>query len=285
MGEATCCCAEKRYRDRRHDRRNCVSNYITTERQDGIAIVRFNRPDRGNAVFPAVMEMLCGKLDEVIAAPEVKAIVLSHAGRHFVGGADFEWLETLKGATMPEIRDDIYQWFQGAAKRIHLCPKPVVAAIGGAAITVGFELAIAADFRVVTEKAHFQQSWIRLGLIGPLGSLKLLPAMVGWQMAKEIMLRMRPVKGEEAVRIGLATELVAEAEREPRALALARELADLPPLAFRAMKEGLWQGLQASFEDSWATAVLNQAMLLRSEDFGEGLSAVRGQRSPLFNGR
>jgi enoyl-CoA hydratase/carnithine racemase len=109
--------------------------------------------------------------------------------------------------------------------------------------------------------------------------------MVGWQMAKEIMLRMRPVKGEEAVRIGLATELVAEAEREPRALALARELADLPPLAFRAMKEGLWQGLQASFEDSWATAVLNQAMLLRSEDFGEGLSAVRGQRSPLFNGR
>jgi enoyl-CoA hydratase/carnithine racemase len=262
-----------------------VSDYITTERRDEIAIVRFNRPDQGNAVFPAVMEMLCGQLDEAIADPEVEAIVLSHVGRHFVAGADFEWLETLTGATMPQIRDDIYQWFQGAAKRIHLCPKPVVAAIRGAAITVGFELAIAADFRVVTEKAHFQQSWIRLGLIGPLGSLKLLPAMVGWQMAKDIMLRMRAVKGEEAVQIGLATELVAEAECEPRAIALARELADLPPLAFRAMKEGLWQGLQASFDDSWGTAVLNQSMLLRSEDHWEGLRALRENRKPAFQGR
>jgi enoyl-CoA hydratase/carnithine racemase len=116
-----------------------VSDYITTERRDEIAIVRFNRPDQGNAVFPAVMEMLCGQLDEAIADPEVEAIVLSHVGRHFVAGADFEWLETLTGATMPQIRDDIYQWFQGAAKRIHLCPKPVVAAIRGAAITVGFQ--------------------------------------------------------------------------------------------------------------------------------------------------
>lgn len=253
--------------------------------RDGLAIVRFNRPNQSNAVSPPVMMRLCHTLDEVTADPGVEAIVLSHVGKHFVAGAEFEWLETLSGATMPQIRDDIYQWFLGAAKRVHTCPKPVVAAIGGAAITVGFELAIAADFRIVSEKAHFQQSWIRLGLIGPLGSLKLLPTMVGWQMTKEIMLRMRAVKGEEAVRIGLATELVTEDEREPRAVALARELADLPPLAFRAMKEGLWQGLQASFDDSWATAVLNQSMLLRSEDFEEGLAAVREKRRPDFKGR
>jgi enoyl-CoA hydratase/carnithine racemase len=96
---------------------------------------------------------------------------------------------------------------------------------------------------------------------------------------------MRAVKGEEAVQIGLATELVAEAECEPRAIALARELADLPPLAFRAMKEGLWQGLQASFDDSWGTAVLNQSMLLRSEDHWEGLRALRENRKPAFQGR
>ena len=258
---------------------------IVIERQDGIAIVRFNRPEASNAVSPPIMQRLCAALDEVIGDAAVGGIVLGHAGRHFVAGADLDWLATLGDKAVPEIRDDIYQWFQGAAKRIHTCPKPVVAAIGGAAITVGFELAIAADFRVVTEKAHFQQSWIRLGLIGPLGSLKLLPAMVGWQMAKDIMLRSRAVKGEEAVRIGLATELVSEAEREPRAIALARELANLPPLAFRAMKEGMWQGLQASFDDSWGAAVLNQAMLLRSDDFAEGLAAVRENRKGRFIAR
>lgn len=258
---------------------------IQIERQGGIAVVRLNLPERSNSVSPPVMKRLCAALDEVIADPEVEGIVLGHVGRHFVAGADFDWLQTLGDKTVPEIRDDIYQWFQGAAKRVHLCPKPVVAAIGGAAITVGFELAIAADFRIVTERALLQQSWIRLGLIGPLGSLKLLPAMVGMQMAKDIMLRMRAVKGEEAVAIGLATELVSEDEREARAIALARELADLPPLAFRAMKEGLWQGLQASFEDSWGTAVLNQAMLLRTDDFGEGVSAVLEKRKPAFRGR
>ncbi|PJG48389.1 hypothetical protein CAF53_09145 [Sphingobium sp. LB126] len=258
---------------------------VLIERRDGVAIVRINRPAQGNAAFPPLMKRLCEALDEVIGDPQVGAIVLSHTGRHFIAGADFNWLRTLEDASIANIRQDIYAWFQGAAKRIHGCPKPVVAAIGGAAVTVGFELAIAADFRIVTDRAMFQQSWIRLGLIGPLGSLKLLPAMVGWQMAKDIMLRMRAIGGDEAVKIGLATELVAEEDREDRAIALARELADLPPLAYRAMKEGLWQGLQSSFEDCWNMGVTNQAMLIGSEDHREGLSALLEKRKPAFRGR
>lgn len=258
---------------------------VTVELHNGIAILRFNRPEISNAASPAIMRCLCEKLDQVIEDPSVSALVLAHTGHHFVAGADFAFLDDMRTAAVPEIRDEIYRWFQGAAKRVHLCPKPVVAAIGGAAITVGFELAIAADFRIVTDRALFQQSWLKLGLIGPLGSTKLLPAMVGWQMAKDIMLRMRPVRGEEAVAIGLATELVEESQREIRAIALAAELAALPPLAFRAMKEGMWQGLQSSFEDCWSTAVVNQAMLLGSEDFREGLDAVREQRPPVLRGR
>jgi enoyl-CoA hydratase/carnithine racemase len=258
---------------------------VLVERDGDIAIIRMNRPDCSNAVNPDAMSALCDALDDVIADDKIRAIVLGHVGKHFIAGADFAFLEDLKTTATVAVRDEIYAYFQGAAKRIHLCPKPTVAAIGGAAVTVGCELAIACDFRIVTEKAVFQQSWVKLGLIGPLGSMKLLPQIVGWTMAKDMMLRARPVTGAQAVAIGLATELVQEDERERRAIELARELAALPPLAYRATKEALWQGLQASFEDVWATDLLHQSILLGSSDFREGIDAIKARRAPEFHGR
>ena len=258
---------------------------VLIEYRDDIAIVRLNRPEVSNAVTPAMMARLCEALDAVIDNDQVHAIVLSHVGRHFLAGADFSFLHQLATSDAVHVRNEIYQYFQGAARRVHLCKKPVVAAIGGAAVTVGCELAIACDFRIVTENAFFQQSWIKLGLIGPLGSAKLLPQIVGWAVAKDMMLRARPVRGAEALVLGLATELVAESDRESRAIALAGELAASPPLAYAAMKEALWQGLEASFQDCWAGNVLAQALLIGSHDFKESLAAMKDKRSPSFEGR
>ena len=257
---------------------------VRVERQGVVAIVRMNRPEISNAVGVASMARLCEVLDEVIGDPAVKGIVLSHVGKHFVAGADFAFLEDLKTTDSADVRDKIYTYFQGAAKRLHLCPKPTVAAIGGAAITVGCELAIACDFRVVTDRARFQLSWIKLGLIGPLGSMKLLPQIVGWALAKDMMLRGRAIEGAEAVQVGLATELVNEEQREARAIALASELAALPPLSYRATKEGLWQGLQTGFEDSWAVNLANQSLLIGSQDFRESVDAITAKRDPRYTG-
>ena len=264
---------------------NSDHSSVILERQGSIAIIRMNRPEISNAASVANMARLCELLDEAIGDPAVKAIVMSHVGRHFIAGADFAFLEDLKTTEGAEVRDKIYTHFQGAAKRLHLCAKPTVAAIGGAAITVGCELAIACDFRIVTEHALFQQSWIKMGLIGPLGSMKLLPQIVGWAMAKDMMLRARAVRGAELVSTGLATELVDEDNRETRAIALAKELAALPQLSYRATKDGLWQGLQTGFEDSWAVNLLSQSLLIGSQDFREGVDAVQAKRSPSFTGR
>jgi len=258
---------------------------VLVERVDDIAYVRMNRPSVSNAMGPTAMQRLCQALDGVIGDPEVRAIVLGHTGKHFLAGADFAFLEDLTRSASLEGMGQIYEWFQGAAKRLHLCRKPTVAAVGGAAITVGCELAIACDFRVVTERAVFQESWIRVGLIPPLGGFKVLPALVGMDLARKMILRAQPVSGAEAVAAGLASELVPPEVLESRAIALARELAALPPLTYNASKEGLRRGLESSLDESWAHNLLAQGMLLGSEDFREGVTAVRQRRAPVFKGR
>jgi enoyl-CoA hydratase/carnithine racemase len=258
---------------------------ITVERQGPVAFMRINRPQVANAVGPAAMQALCAALDTAIADDGVKAIVLGHTGKHFMAGADLAFLESLKKASGEAVRSDIYQHFQGAAKRLHLCPKPTIAAIGGAAITVGCELALACDFRLVTCAAVFQESWIRLGLIPPLGGLKVLPALVGLGVARDMVLRARAINGQEAVALGLATELVEPDALEARALELACELAAMAPLAYRSAKEGLRRGADGSLDESWATNLLAQSLLIGSADFREGVTAVQERRAPVFTGR
>lgn len=258
---------------------------VRVERHGNVAFVRIDRGVAANAVGPRTMQQLCTALDTVIADASVRAIVLGHGGRHFVAGADFAFLEELKTASVSDARNDIYRWFQGAAKRLYHCGKPTVAAIGGAAITVGCELAIACDFRIVTARSSFRESWIRLGLIPPLGGLKKLPALVGYRVASEMILRAREIKGEEAVAIGLANELVAEGELEAYAVSLAQELADLAPLAYETAKLGLHRGLESSFDEGWTSNVLAQSMLIGSSDFREAVDATLEKRPPVFWGR
>lgn len=264
---------------------NPHSTDISTARHEGVCYLRINRPQASNAVDPAAMQALCAALDEAIEDDAVQAIVLGHEGKHFIAGADLAFLETLKSASGETVRKDIYQHFQGAARRLHLCPKPTVAAIGGAAITVGCELALACDFRVVTPAAVFQESWIRLGLIPPLGGLKVLPGLVGTGVARDMVLRARAVRGEEAVALGLASEVVEPAELDARAIALARELASMAPLAYRSAKEGLRRAAETSLDESWAMNLMAQSLLVGSADFREGLDAVLQRRPASFSGR
>jgi len=257
---------------------------ITVEHRGSVAFVRINRPQVANAVNPVTMQALCAALDAAIADDGVKAIVLGHTGKHFMAGADLSFLESLKKASGETARNDIYQHFQGAAKRLHLCPKPTIAAIGGAAITVGCELALACDFRLVTSAAVFQESWIRLGLIPPLGGLKVLPALVGLGVARDMVLRARAINGQEAVAFGLATELVEPGSLETRALEFANELAAMAPLAYRSAKEGLRRSADGSLDESWATNLLAQSLLIGTSDFREGVTAVQEARVPVFTG-
>lgn len=262
-----------------------MPDHIRVERVGVVARVVVARSDIGNASSPEMLGEIRDAFLALSEDSEVRAIVLAAEGKHFSVGADFTFLQRLSGMSASEIKGTVYANFQGAAKAIYRCPKPTLALVQGAAITVGCELALACDFRIASDTARFQESWIKLGIIPPLAGLFLLPRLIGLGRAMEMCLQGRPVLAEEALRIGLVGEVIAADALAERGETLARELAASAPLAYAAAKQGLQRGLESSMEAEWQANLSNQALLLGSEDHCEGLAAVTGKRAPQFHGR
>ncbi|MDA1330463.1 MAG: enoyl-CoA hydratase-related protein [Chloroflexi bacterium] len=264
----------------------CVVEFhdVLVTKHQRIGRIILNRPQVMNAVRPQSMHEILLAVTQMEEDPEVAVILISGSGQAFSVGAEFAFLDELKGKSPLEIKDTIYRFFQGAVKKVALCPKPTVAAVKGFAITVGCELALACDFRVAGESADFRESWIKLGLIPPLGGMFLLPRLIGLARARSMILTGRPVLATEAEQIGLVDQVVPDDDLEQEVLAFARMLAQLPPLGYATAKEGIRRGLESTMDREWAANVLAQGVLLNSSDFQEGLAAVKEKRKPVFQG-
>jgi enoyl-CoA hydratase/carnithine racemase len=250
-----------------------------------VGTIAIHRPAANNSVSARTMDEIGAAVSELAADPGVGAIVLTSNSRHFVTGAEFSFLKALSVTPALEVKDKVYASFQGAARALWHCPKPTLAAFSGAAVTVGCELALTCDFRIVSETGFFQESWIKLGILPPLGGMMLLPRLVGLGPANDMILRGKPMKADEALRLGLVSEVVSAAELPSRRQAFAQELAAIAPQAYAAAKQGIHRGLESTMEQEWAANVLAQALLLGSDDFKEGLEAVIVKRSLAFVGR
>ncbi len=249
---------------------------VTRSRRDGqVAVIELNRPDDGNSFTLPMLRELADTVERGAGDPDVRAVVLTGAGRHFSIGASQELLEHLRVSPPVTVQDEVYSLAQGAARRLRTCRKPTVAAISGAAVTLGCELALQCDFRIVDRTASFHEAWIRVGLLPPLGGLTLLPHLVGLSLASEMILRGRRVGATEAVRIGLANDVAPDGELVERACSLAAELGALPADAYRFAKEALHRGLHPMVEAELTAASMAQSILMSTEAFRGSVERLR----------
>jgi len=226
---------------------------VTVETSEGIAVLRFNRPDALNAVTIALAEAVCARLADLSADPAVRAVVLTGAGRAFCAGVD---LAEAHGQTP----DTVPGWFSTVAstyRAILAVDKPVVAAINGAAAGAGFQMALVSDMRLAAEGAKLGQPEINAGIPSIMGAYWMsfhLPRSVN----QDLSYTGRLMDAEEAMRHGLLHRIVSAGRVVEDAVALAAQLADKPGAAWRRSKARFRQQALAGFEAALAEAIAGQ---------------------------
>jgi enoyl-CoA hydratase/carnithine racemase len=258
---------------------------VLVERDGHVAIVTLNRPERLNAISFAMLEKLSDDLVALDRDPDVRAIVLTGAGRGFCAGLDLQDAASGGGigggGGMPATLD----LRRAPPVVLHGMDTPTLCALNGGAAGYGMDLALGCDLRIASENAKLAAAFTRRGVLPESGGTWLLPRLVGWARAAEIIFTGRTLSAQECLAQGLVSRVVPAERLRDEALAVAREIACNAPLAVQASKRMMRMGLSEEFSDHVHHVYLQLLPLFRTKDFREGLSAFLQKREPEFEGQ
>jgi 2-(1,2-epoxy-1,2-dihydrophenyl)acetyl-CoA isomerase len=250
---------------------------------DAVATITFNRPDALNATNDHFYREMQGLIREIASDDEVGAVIITGAGRGFCAGADVKSMN-------PDMalldRRKRHRWILADILRplVNL-EKPVIAAVNGAAVGAGFNIALAADIILASEKAVFSQIFTRLGLVPDLGGLHLLTRVVGLNKAKELCFTAKKISAAEALALGIANHVVPAEELLAEARKLATEIAAGPPVALSMIKSLLNKSSNSTLEQMLEFESYAQTLAYTTPEHKEGVAAFREKRSPNFRPR
>ena len=260
--------------------------HLRVEIADGIATVTFDRPERMNALTFDAYADLRDVLDELPHRDDVRALVITGAGRGFCSGGDVhEIIGALQGADQRRLLE--FTRMTGAVVReMRECPLPIVAAVNGVAAGAGAIIALAADLRVLARSARFAFLFTKVGLAGAdMGSAYLLPRMIGLGRATEVLMLGQDVPAERALEIGLVNDVVDDEALGEASRTLATTLAGGPSLAYSVTKLLLAREQDMGLSGALELEAVAQALLLKSADHAEFYAAFKEGRDAAWTGQ
>jgi 2-(1,2-epoxy-1,2-dihydrophenyl)acetyl-CoA isomerase len=255
---------------------------LIEEREGAVAVLRLNRPASMNALDGALVTALGEGLSRVTADATVRAVVLTGEGGSFCSGADLkDAMQALGAGVALETR---LQAFQATILTIAGARQPVIAAVDGAAVGFGADLALACDLRLLSDRAYIQEKFVSIGLMPDGGGTFHLARLIGPGRALELLLLGEKLEAPQALALGVANRVLPPDQLLSEALALAQRLAENAPLALASIKAATRASLSGTLEEALAREAEGQARLLRSEDLREGVMAWMERRKPRFRG-
>lgn len=253
----------------------------------GVLVLTMNRPQRRNALSLAMLGAMADQLARAEADPAVRAVVLTGAGGAFCAGGDVKAMAAGRDDGIDlDTRIHRQRLSQRATSgRLHSMPKPTIAAIPGAAAGAGLALALACDLRLMAEGAIMTTAFARVGFSGDYGGTYFLSQLVGTAKARELYFLSDRVSAPEAERLGLANRVVAADALMDETMAMARRLAEGPPIAYRYMKENLNRALAGDPFDCMDLEVTHHVHTGLTQDHKDAARAFVEKRAPVFKGR
>lgn len=253
-----------------------------------IATITLDRPDARNAFTDEMFVSFVRAFDAAEADPQVRVVVLTGAGKSFAAGGDLKLMRDhagMFGGGPNELRRRYVEGVQTIPRRMASFEKPVVAALNGAAVGAGLDLACMCDIRVADPRARFGSPFVKLGLIPGDGGAYLLGRTIGFPRAVELMLTGRLIKADEAERIGLVHSVSGEGQVLAAAREYAVAIAANAPIAVQLTKKAVHAAWREDLDQTLERAATYQAIAQNTADHDEGVAAVLDKRPPIFTGK
>jgi len=262
---------------------------ILYDKTDHIAQLRLNRPQRLNALtFNSYREILAA-LQDAARDDDVRVVLVTGEGRGFCSGDDVQ--EIFLSSTPEHVGrvksriDELTGVIHVGADELLFLDKPTIAAVNGPAVGYGMDIALMCDIRIASERARFGEVFVKRGLMGETGGLIVLPRLVGWEKAAELIFTGDVIDAPEAQRIGLVSRVVPHEELMDATLELARRIAANAPLGVRLSKQGLRRSFGFDLRAFLEWVATCQRLLFQTEDHREGARSFAEKRAAVFKGR
>ena len=248
--------------------------------------ITLNRPDKRNAMPFDMLVDICERVEAQISDPEVRAIIIQGAGKVFSAGVDFNSLASLVGRFMADsaaggasIRADISK-FEQYLTRLEAIELPIICALHGGVYGMGLELALACDIRLMSDDCRWGLPELKFGLVADLGGTTRLARTIGQARTMEVLMTGKRFTADQALAWGLVNHVCPAVELAAQTESLAADIARMAPLAVGAVKKIVKRGEGTDLATQLDMEVAMQSILLRSEDFQEGVKALMEGRDP-----